>query len=433
MVRDHPPSPPAKDGLMPGPWPLLLGGLTLTLLGLLSSYTAWTSVSLLLITAGLLVGGFAVSRRLQTTGWEMEDRVETAAFLALSGFLALLSYGVMEDRWDSGKMFFAALLGVALAGAVLVLLPTPTRKVVLVLLVVFHFGGMLTAVTAVAPPNGSAPWVSIQAWRMYRPYLTPMYLNNAYHFYSPDPGPAQLLWFRVEYEDGTYRWVRVPDRETSPVRMHYQRLLALTESTNNFALRLPLTNFERELLRRSGHPAPGYTWEEILERRRNGALFALPEELPLPRELLIVNLPVTLQYREPQELAKRLIRSYARYVANHTPHSEDPTIPVKSVKVYRVQHNLITPAEMAAGKDPYLPTRYLPYFQGEFDPEGNLLDPKDPFLYWYVPMVVVHKDWPARRGILPLLEPPPYGRILNGLAIHSGDKTVVPAEEQKLQ
>jgi hypothetical protein len=88
---------------------------------------------------------------------------------------------------------------------------------------------------------------------------------------------------------------------------------------------------------------------------------------------------------------------------------------------------------MAAGKDPYLPTRYLPYFQGEFDPEGNLLDPKDPFLYWYVPMVVVHKDWPARRGILPLLEPPPYGRILNGLAIHSGDKTVVPAEEQKLQ
>jgi hypothetical protein len=433
MVRDHPPPPPAKDGWMPNPWALLLGGLTLTLLGLLSSYTEWTSVSLLLVTAGLLVGGFAVSRQLQTTGWEMEDRVETAAFLALSGFLALLSYGVMAEDWDSGKMFFAALLGVALAGAVLVLLPTTTRKVVLVLLVVFHFGGMLTAVTSVAPPNAPAPWVSNQLWRMYRPYLTMTYLTNAYHFYSPDPGPATLVWFRVEYADGTYRWVRVPDREASPVRMHYQRMLALTESTNNFMPRLPLSNIERELLVRSGHPAPGYTWEEILERRRNGATFARPEELPQPRDLLILNLPVNLQYREPQELAKRLISSYARYVAHHTPHSEDPDIPVKSVKVYRVLHNLMTPAEMAAGKDPYLQTRYLPYFQGEFDPEGRLLNPADPFLYWYVPMVVVHKDWPDRRAILPVLEPPPYGRILDGLAIHSGDKTVVPAEEQKLQ
>ena len=26
-----------------------------------------------------------------------------------------------------------------------------------------------------------------------------MYLNNAYHFYSPDPGPATYVWFRIFY------------------------------------------------------------------------------------------------------------------------------------------------------------------------------------------------------------------------------------------
>src|SRR5438045_224861 len=84
--------------------------------------------------------------------------------------------------------------------AVLVLLPRPARRVVLSLLLLVHFAGILTAVTAVDPQGGSAPWVSRQLFaRVYRPYLGFMYLSNAYHFYSPNPGPPTLLWFRIQY------------------------------------------------------------------------------------------------------------------------------------------------------------------------------------------------------------------------------------------
>ena len=32
---------------------------------------------------------------------------------------------------------------------------------------------------------------------MFRHYLLFTYMNNAYHFYSPDPGPPTLLYRRV--------------------------------------------------------------------------------------------------------------------------------------------------------------------------------------------------------------------------------------------
>ena len=36
----------------------------------------------------------------------------------------------------------------------------------------------------------------------------------------------------VQYADDTYREVKIPVRKESPVPLHYQRMLALTESTN---------------------------------------------------------------------------------------------------------------------------------------------------------------------------------------------------------
>src|SRR5262249_41860545 len=130
-------------------------------------------------------------------------------------------------------MFLGALVGVALAGSVLVLLPSLYRRVALSLWIVYHFGGMLTAVTSVDPAPNQAPWVSRQlsAW-LYQPYLSFLYLGNAYHFYSPDPGPPTLLWFRIRYADGQCTEVKIPDREQSPVGLHYQRMLALTEHIN---------------------------------------------------------------------------------------------------------------------------------------------------------------------------------------------------------
>ena len=55
-----------------------------------------------------------------------------------------------------------------------------------------------------------------QIWtRIFRPYLEFMYLNNAYHFYAPDPSTSSYLWFRVIFTDDADgkeygRWYKVP-------------------------------------------------------------------------------------------------------------------------------------------------------------------------------------------------------------------------------
>ena len=58
------------------------------------------------------------------------------------------------------------------------------------------------------------------------------------------------------------------------------------------------------------------------------------------------------------------------------------------MKVYRTQHTIITPDQFV-GFDtntntrvdpwaPYNPALYMSYYQGEFDPAGNLKDPQAP-------------------------------------------------------
>src|SRR5438128_1842535 len=130
---------------------------------------------------------------------------------ALAAFLA--SEAFHRIPWDSAALLFRIATVLAAVGAVVVLLPSVGRRIVISLVILFHFGGIITAVTSVNP----SPWVITQLWTsVYRPYLYFMWLNNAYHFYSPEPGPANLMWFCIEYEpdpDGTknFRWVLVPD------------------------------------------------------------------------------------------------------------------------------------------------------------------------------------------------------------------------------
>jgi hypothetical protein len=218
--------------------------------------------------------------------------------------------------------------------------------------------------------------------------LQSLYLINAYHFYSPDPGPANLLWFCVRYEDDSLRWLKIPNRSESPVPMHYQRMLALTESTNYINPRLPLTEEEIKLeinKLRGTMPIPR-SLQSIEFRRRDAGSKFLPDPIPsLP-------LPMAMQFREPQAYARTMLSSYARYVAHHFPHELDPSVPVKSLKIYRVMHAIVTPAELAEGRSPLDPRQYGAFFQGEFDPEGNMISPDDPFLYWMLPMIYVPKD-----------------------------------------
>src|SRR5207244_2073818 len=114
---------------------------------------------------------------------------------SLACFLA--SEAFHEIPWDSAALLFRVGTVLAAVGALVVLLPPFGRKIIASLFILFHFGGILTAVTSVSP----APWLSTQIWTtVYRPYLFFLWMNNAYHFYSPEPGPANLMWFCIEYE-----------------------------------------------------------------------------------------------------------------------------------------------------------------------------------------------------------------------------------------
>ena len=422
------------------PWPILLAGLACTVIGLVfMELTPYPPPRLLFLGAGVLIAGIAVSRRLQTAGWALEDRAESAGLLALAAFVALLALLGMDDKWDSGVFFLRALVAVALIGSFLVLLPSVLRKIILVGLVVLHFGGILTSVTAVAPRNDTPPWLSMQAWtHIYRHYLTFMYLTNAYHFYSPDPGPPTLLWFYVKYDDGQYRWIKLPNREDSPVNLHHQRLLAAAEMSHAPAGAAFMADYIpvwEEKFKRKYEILPGIphdSWEKIFERRNTGAVLKYKDAKgnDAPIRLVADWLPVN-QYGEPQEIARRLIASYARHIARTSPHPQDPKIPLSYVRVYQVIHNLTTPRQFSEGHELLDPTNYMPFYMGKYDIDGRLLDPKDPFLYWILPIVKVPERYPGDdSNPVPLTTTPLPGatKLLDFVEIHATQSDKVQQE-----
>lgn len=395
------------------PWPIMLAGLACTVLGLVLSQTPLVPLRLLLLGAGVLLASIAVARRLQTASWEMlEDRAESAGVLAVSAFVALLAYLAMAPDWDSGRIFLGALIAIALVASGIVLLARTGRRVAAVALVLLHFGAILTSVTAVPPRNEPAPWLSMQLWtHFYRPYVMFAYLTNAYHFYSPDPGPPTLLWFHVEYADGRAKWIKIPNKQESPIGLHHQRMLAAAESAYQPIPGPPMmaeqiraweNRFQRKYELFPGIPHDSA--EEIGRRRQVGgelsfSLFVDPQDdRPAPLYVIADEMPPLInQYSEPQDMAKRLLASYARHIAHTSPDPDNPHNPVQAVRIYRVIHTLISPRELNEGKDPLDPTTFIPTYMGKYDTEGKLLDPKDPFLFWHVPIIRVPASYPDRN------------------------------------
>lgn len=355
------------------------------------------------------VAALRTYRRL-ATGAPVEPGEEASALLTLAALAVFaccraLNVGVPDtglgESWDTLQLFLAVLAFVALVAAPLPALSQRGRRAVLSLLVLLHFGGICTAAMA-APPS---PWLMGQLWtRIYRPYLEFMYLNNAYHFYSPEPGPASYLWFRLQYEDGKGNlhghWVKVPDvgedgRHRYPVALAYQRRLSITEKT------VPAEAASFWVLNENGEwvfapfflnrlrSAPEYSDEKEQAEVRLG----VQGPNPLPKDRLRVpwhpTVPQPQQYIRPAFNQRILLASYARF-ACRTPHPEHPEWPVRSAQVYRVIHD-IPPLNQFAhwGMDPRDPEYYRPYYMGAFDPEGNLLTSaqEDPFLYWLLPNV----------------------------------------------
>lgn len=328
-----------------------------------------TPVQLVLVLVGTVAAWSAVSMRPDLWwAWGLG-----AAASLLGGF------GVPAS-WDSFPTLLYALAGVGVAGTIVCAASNTWRVAIASAAVLFHFSGIFAATTS-PPPQ---PWVVEQAWtRVYHPYLNFVYLRNAYHFYSPNPGPACVLVFLLKTETGTdpqtgrkqykTQWVVMPKRPQDirdPLGLSYYRRLSLTEHTarGGGGLTSPTDRFEKE---------------EVLWRRTLKG-----SQIPFH--------PIddrTEQYRLPQsEIIRYVLPSYASHVIlEHTKDKEEAAR--TTVKVYRVEHRTMSVEQFVrrlpdgSYPSPYHPGTYRPYYQGEFDALGNLLNPQDEMLYWLIPVV----------------------------------------------
>lgn len=331
----------------------------------------------LLATMGLIAGGAALTLR----------PAQIQAWLIAAGIAALGIFAFPES-WDSFRFLATVLTCLAAVGAGLIALPASLRYGILTVYFLFHFGGILVATTWPHP----TPWITDQlGTRVYEPYLKFAYLKNAYHFYSPDPGHASHLYFMVRYEAANPEtgatevrndWVTMPTRPEQvkdPLGLTYYRRLALAEqcSQTTPGAITPLT-FEKS--------------EAYLRRQQveNGLIIGYPR-IPLAPPYLE---PVELQYRVPHERITRYIMpSYVRHIC-HT-YASNGKKPL-SVKVYRLEHRILTQQLLQDRMNPYHPTTYRPYFLGTFDAQGELVDPQDPMLYWLVPILPKTGGEPGR-------------------------------------
>lgn len=386
MERDAPSPSTMQELVPPVPWSTTrkvgIAGASLTgaavVLGLIalgigeSAPSALNTARLALVLIGAVTAGVAVSLR--------PDLWQTWLLGAASGVLA--AFGT-PAHWDSFRFLFTVLTGIAVARLLLVVLPATYRTVIVSAFIVFHFGGILMATTS-PPPT---PWLVEQVYhRVYSQYLQFTYLRNAYHFYSPEPGPASILCclLKTELDEVTptgekkYKteWVVLPKRPADirdPMGLTYFRRLSLTDQVSR-----GVPDFMNSA-----------TFEKSDVRNRRYAL-TLPgssQEYPLhPTE------PEMMQYRLPnQEVARFLLPSYAQHLIwEQTP--DQATAARTTVKVYRLEHRTLSVQEFVGvggrkPQDPYHPATYRPYFLGEFDALGRLVDPQEPMLYWLLPVI----------------------------------------------
>lgn len=310
---------------------------------------------------------------------------------AFAGSWTLYLGADWADDWDTMRLFLRVLTVVGLGGAALVLVSTRLRRLVLSFAFVLHFVGICTACMS-APP---APWLVQQTWvRVFRPYLEFMYLNNAYHFYAPEPGPSTYLWFRLIYTDDNLNefgwWFKVPNidekgRHHHAVALEYQRYLALCESTAPYD-QLPAWVYTNQFGALDIHP--------IFKNRLNLQPGMVVGEIrgAHPRVPLHPLIPQVQQVIIPNESSRRLLSSYARFVARkYARHPEHENWTFKSVKVYRVIHSIPMVEWFVLRQSPADPVLYRPHYMGNYNAAGEVLDAKDgerdPYLYWLLPIL----------------------------------------------
>lgn len=91
--------------------------------------------------------------------------------------------------------------------------------------------------------------------RFYRPYAEAAYLDHAYKFFGPDPGPSHRLRYEMEMPDGSLREGVVPAADEHWPRLWYHRHFVLCEFLNALPHADDDLNDPRVLARRL--PFPG--------------------------------------------------------------------------------------------------------------------------------------------------------------------------------
>lgn len=347
----------------------------LTIVGLIVAGSAvslrpsWFGGWLCYAAVGLLGYGFGSAPKEGTEWFLIPERTWIAA---------------LPNSWDSIQTFFG-IAGASFGAVAAVATLLPLRIVGLGVLtwVAFHFAGIISAITS-PPPT---PWITDQYWkRVSRPYLQFTYMNNAYQFYSPDPGPATEIWACIEYvtpestdsettPEKDTAWVLLPRRPQDvmdPLGLTYYRRLSITENVAQYQ-------------------PPEYSvlpaeLDRVMRRRE-----VVKDFVPKSPN------PDAVQYRVPTDIVTRqLLPSYARHICSTY---GDPNKKVKTVKIYRTTHSLLSLQQYRGQLDantgqllrvnPYYPHLYMAYFQGEFTPDGKVLSTTDPLLYWHIPIMQV--------------------------------------------
>jgi len=399
-----------------------------------------TGFRVILSSVAMIFAGAAISLRpLWAGSW-----FAGAAVFLLAGF-------GFPAIWDSILLLGFMCGGVALAGAVMILLPVKWRMIVASGAMIFHFAGIFDAITAPQP----SPFLAGQLWYVaFRPYLQPIYIVNAYQFYSPDPGPASELWFCIQYENNFDDPVQISKLEQDsnglPKKGPNGGLIYRPElNDNDEPVGEPIQDRYGEKLDANGKPIfdspvdqfgnvikkpitdylgkPQYlpiaSWLKIPRRPKDfkdplgqsyyrrlsitenathlefGLLpyhqLELQQRRTLEKEIPITTYPADpVQFRWPsQNVQTFILPSYVRHIAQQYRRDDRK---IAGIKVYRVQHQIVSPERFVdkfadnkwrTGEDPYSPTLYFPYYMGEFDVDGKLLAPNDPMLYWLVPIV----------------------------------------------
>lgn len=343
-----------------------------------------STLRLWLVGIGVAIAGYAISLRPSLpTAWLI---AAAAGFLAGGLPPSFPTRGIglvgVPNSWDSGQFMLRVLAGVAVIGAGFAAMSYTWRLRVASVMIPVHFFGIFLATTSPSTQGNPPYWVTDQIFnRVYMPYVQFVYLRNAYHFYSPEPGDASLLAFLLKTEDGEEevngirqtkykkRWVVMPRRPTDmkdPLGVSYFRRLSITEQAAA-----------------PGGQTSGVESNEVLQRR----MMATYEESPGIQRRIVIN-PLeanSMQFRLPSPITYRyLLPSYAKHmIYEETPENE---MAKTSVMIYRLEHKAMNVLEAKDGVAPYSPGSYRVYYLGDYDIEGHLRDPKDPMLYWQVPV-----------------------------------------------